>query len=87
MVECPGPEADQDGPLPLDHPFVEALSRLDLASVAEMLTADPGLATRICTAGPGSAARNGPRPGGSGLPNRRAAPCTWLPMATPPCCG
>ena len=43
MMESPGPEADPNGPLPLDHPFVEAVSRLDLESAAEMLTADPGL--------------------------------------------
>ena len=43
MVESSGPEADQAGPLPLEHPFVEAVSRLDLESIAEMLTADPGL--------------------------------------------
>ena len=43
MVESPGPEVDQVGPLPLDHPFVEAVSRLDLEGVEEMLTADPGL--------------------------------------------
>ncbi len=43
MLESSGPEADQDGPLPLDHPFVMAVSQLDLESVAEMLTADPGL--------------------------------------------
>ena len=43
MVESSGPEADQAGPLPLDHPFVKAVSRLDLESIAEMLTADPRL--------------------------------------------
>ena len=42
MVEPPGPEADQNGPLPLDHPFVEAVSRL-LDRIAEMLAADAGL--------------------------------------------
>ena len=43
MVESSGPEADQAGPLPLEHPFVKAVSRLDLKGVAEMLTADPRL--------------------------------------------
>lgn len=43
MVESSGPEADQAGPLPLEHPFVKAVSRLDLESIEEMLTADPGL--------------------------------------------
>ena len=43
MVESSGPEADQAGPLPLEHPFVKAVSRLDLESIAEMLTADPRL--------------------------------------------
>ena len=43
MVESSGPEAVQAGPLPLEHPFVKAVSRLDLESIGEMLTADPGL--------------------------------------------
>ncbi len=43
MMESPGPVVDPNGPLPLVHPFVEAVSRLDLEGVAEMLTADPGL--------------------------------------------
>ena len=43
MLESPGPKADQDGPLPLDHPFVQAVSRLDLDRIAQMLTVDPGL--------------------------------------------
>ena len=65
MVESSGPEADQAGPLPLDHPFVMAVGRLDLESIAEMLTAEAactdrpaerwttvesGLALRFCDA-------------------------------------
>ena len=42
-MEAPSPEADQGGPLPLEHPFVAAVSRLDLERLEEMLTADPGL--------------------------------------------
>ena len=43
MIDSPEPGAKEGGPLALDHPFVEAVSSLDLEGVAEMLTADPGL--------------------------------------------
>ena len=42
-MESPTPGHRQEGPLPLDHPFVMAVSRLDLKSLAEMLTSHPGL--------------------------------------------
>ena len=43
MIDPPEPGAKEGGPLPLEHPFVEAVSSLDLEGVEEMLTADPGL--------------------------------------------
>lgn len=43
MIDSPEPGAKEGGPLPLEHPFVQAVSRLDLEGVEEMLTADPGL--------------------------------------------
>jgi len=43
MIDSPEPVAQEGGPLPLDHPFVEAVSNLDLEGVAEMLIADPRL--------------------------------------------